>query len=147
MDPEIKTLLEVEGLTPEPSSVITAYFSTSLQHLLAELERIDLLVQMHVLRAKQTHPAVDPLQGLYISEEEIDSLVASPKGIPRWFSEKTPWSLHEVQTASASMSTEIHSLKTGSLENGVLLRLDQGFRHGQKNVLFVSSCDLNPDRP
>ena len=62
----------------------TDYFSTSLQHILAELERAHLLIRLQVDRARQTSKTYTELQGLYISEEEVDSLMATPAGLPLW---------------------------------------------------------------
>jgi AAA+ superfamily predicted ATPase len=54
-------------------------FDSSLEHLLAELERIDLLLRLQVIRVRERYgePGSDEFRGLYISEEEIDALMAS----------------------------------------------------------------------
>ena len=54
-------------------------FENSLEHLLSELERIDLQLRLQVLRMRDRYgqPGDDELRGLYISEEEIDGLMAS----------------------------------------------------------------------
>lgn len=59
------------------------YYTTSLQHILAELERIDLLIQVQGRRARQVHMADSEFQGLCISEQEIDAFLAQPLGMPR----------------------------------------------------------------
>ncbi|HET9225955.1 MAG TPA: AAA family ATPase [Thermoanaerobaculia bacterium] len=59
-------------------------YSTSTEHVLAELERIDLLIRAQVERARQTIQDQGELQGLYISEQEIDALLDEPTGMPRW---------------------------------------------------------------
>ena len=58
-------------------------YETSLEHLLAELERIDLLVQLQVNRARQANQIDGEFRGLYISENEVDALLAEPTGLPR----------------------------------------------------------------
>mgnify|MGYP000701546621 CR=1 FL=1 len=58
------------------------YYTTSLQHILAELERIDLLIQVQIRRARQMHMADSEFQGLCISEQEIDALLKQPIGLP-----------------------------------------------------------------
>src|SRR5262245_53444428 len=58
-------------------------FVSSIEHILIELERIDLLIQAQVARARQSHTQ-EELQGLYISEQEVDALLAQPIGMPRW---------------------------------------------------------------
>ena len=56
------------------------YYRTSLDHILGELERIDLLVRAQVQRARETQPADAELKGLYISEREVDDLLVRPAG-------------------------------------------------------------------
>ncbi len=62
---------------------ITA-FETSQQQLLAELERIDLLIRARVAHLRQQHAADEHFRGLYISEQEVDGLLAQPNGRPTW---------------------------------------------------------------
>ncbi|HEX5717858.1 MAG TPA: hypothetical protein VF179_16995, partial [Thermoanaerobaculia bacterium] len=59
-------------------------YKSSLEHVLAELERIDLLIRVQVARARGTLQDQGELQGLYISEQELDALLAEPAGLPRW---------------------------------------------------------------
>src|SRR5215203_6551515 len=59
-------------------------FKSSLEHVLAELERIDLLIRVQVERARGMLQDQGELQGLYISEQELDALLAEPAGLPRW---------------------------------------------------------------
>jgi SpoVK/Ycf46/Vps4 family AAA+-type ATPase len=66
------------------SAATTLPFENSLQHLLAELERIDLLIAAQVTRARRLHADDEQFRGLYISEEEIDTLLKQPAGRPRW---------------------------------------------------------------
>ncbi len=60
------------------------YFENSLQHLLAELERIDLLIAAQVARLRQLYSQDEQFRGLYIPEEEVDALLNQPIGRPRW---------------------------------------------------------------
>ena len=76
----MRTPQEVERKT----ATVTASFENSLQHLLAELERIDLLIAAQVARARRLHTDDEQFRGLYISEEEIDALLKQPLGRPRW---------------------------------------------------------------
>ena len=46
-------------------------YATSLEHILAEFERIDLLIQLQVGRARQLHTVDEQFQGIYIPEEGI----------------------------------------------------------------------------
>ena len=53
-------------------------YATSLAHILAELERVDLLVRVQLWRARQLQAADDGFQGLYLSEAELEALLAQP---------------------------------------------------------------------
>ncbi len=100
------------------SEIIGAY-TTSVQHVLAELERLDLLIQAQVWQARRASAAGNEgLQGLYVSEEEIIELLAQPRGLPRWAAAPGPPALPEVQAALARRKTE-------SVRQGVVLRLDE----------------------
>ncbi len=59
-------------------------FKNSLHHLFAEIERIDLMIAAQVARSRETFAGDEQFRGLYIPEEEVDSLLASPMGRPRW---------------------------------------------------------------
>ena len=60
-----------------------SYFENSLQHLLAELERIDLLIAYQVARVRKLYANDEQFRGLYIPEEEVDELLKQPIGRPR----------------------------------------------------------------
>ena len=66
------------------TDVTASMFASSLQHLLAELERIDLLIAAEVARARRLHMDDEQFRGLYISETEVDLLLRQPAGQPRW---------------------------------------------------------------
>jgi AAA+ superfamily predicted ATPase len=54
--------------------------TTSLDHTLAHLARLDLFIRREVLRVRATHPHRDDeeFRGLYISEADVDAMLASP---------------------------------------------------------------------
>lgn len=58
-------------------------FASSLEHIFAELERVDLFLQLLVHRLRRHKPA-DKFEGLYVSEQELDEHLARPRGLPRW---------------------------------------------------------------
>ncbi len=105
------------------------YYSTSRQHILAELERIDLLIQVQIKRSRQIQSSNEAFQGLYISEEELEQLLAKPIGIPRWANATTPLSTDEVQTIFTQLTTDIQERKTQSLQHGITLRLEELAHH------------------
>jgi len=101
------------------------YYTTSLQHILAELERIDLLIQVQVRRARQVQESNCEFQGLCISEQEIDALLKQPIGLPRWASALAPSSRTEVRTAFDQMAADIGKRKAESTRQGLTLRLEE----------------------
>ncbi len=100
-------------------------YTSSLHHLLSELARIDLLIQGQVWRARQMQGTDDEFQGLYISEQELDALLAQPVGLPKWATEEAPLSLEELRLALTRMSEEIAARKAESARQGVDLRLER----------------------
>jgi SpoVK/Ycf46/Vps4 family AAA+-type ATPase len=98
-------------------------FQDSLHHILAELERVDLLIQAAVNRAREVQGAADDFQGLYIPEQEVDALLAQPAGLPRWAAESGPSALADVCAALDRIAAGIAERKADSLRAGVKLRL------------------------
>ena len=101
------------------------YYATSLQHILAELERLDLLIQVQIRRARQVHMADSEFQGLCISEQEIDELLAQPLGMPRWATTPGPLSMADVRSVLDQLAGEIAQRKAESLRQDVTLRLEK----------------------
>ena len=99
------------------------HYTDSREHILAELERIDLLVQAQVRRARQLHKADDQFQGLVISEQEVDELLARPAGVPRFLTAPNPPGSADLQSALNSIGEQIRLRKEGSARLGVRLRL------------------------
>ena len=59
-------------------------FAQSSDHLLAELERIDLMIRSRVAHLRRVQSEDEHFRGLYISEQEVDALLARPLGEPQW---------------------------------------------------------------
>jgi ATPase family associated with various cellular activities (AAA) len=97
------------------------YFENSLQHLLAELERIDLLIAAQVAHTRRLHTDDEQFRGLYISEDEVDALLKRPIGRPRWTMERT--ALSGLAADLDNLSQQINLRKEDSLRQGVELRL------------------------
>jgi hypothetical protein len=100
-----------------------SYFSSSLEHLLAELQRIHLLVSAQVKRARQMHKADEQFQGLVVSETEVDELLIRPAGVPRFATAPQPQGWPEILSAIGVTRTQIAARKSESLRRGVTLRL------------------------
>jgi ATP-dependent 26S proteasome regulatory subunit len=98
-------------------------FPDSLHHILAELERLDLLIQAAVNRARAVQGVAGEFQGLYIPEQEVDSLLSHPTGLPHWADEAGPATLPAVRDALDRIVAGISEKKAASLREGVRLRL------------------------
>jgi hypothetical protein len=102
-----------------------APFAHSLDHLLAELEKIDLLVRIQVWRARQLHAGDNELSPYYISEGEVDALLEQAVGRPLWADIPLPDEVNQiVQTATDKINTSIAARKKETKAAGQLLPLD-----------------------
>ena len=94
----------------------------SVDHILGELERIDLLIEAQVRRARQVNKDND-LQGLYISEREVDTILAQPIGLPPWASTPPVGADADVAAAVQELGFILESRTQASLHAGIPLRL------------------------
>jgi hypothetical protein len=85
-------------------------FATSLAHVLAELEQVDLALRLLVYRARQLREVDDRFAGLCISEQEIDEICAQP-------ADKGFWRVLD------DLSESIAARRAASISSGVSLRL------------------------
>lgn len=97
----------------------------SLEHLLDELARIDLLVRRQVLQLRMVDPhGDDEFRGLYISEAEVDSLLApTVGGVP--MRDTAHPHLQRMAERSASLQSRIAERRVAADRNGAVLRLDR----------------------
>ena len=100
-------------------------YETSLQHLLAELARLDLLVRAQVWRARQQHrDGEDKLAAFYIPEAEPEALLDKALGEPTWAATPLPPQVHmALQTKLDALAQELAQRTHESLQQGLLLRL------------------------
>ncbi len=105
------------------------YYSNSLEHLLTELERIDLLIRAQVEQVRENQHTDPGLQGLYISESEVDEILEHSKGGQRG----TPVT-GNIQAAIRELESEISQRKERTAELNVSLCLDR----------LVNLFDLTP---
>jgi SpoVK/Ycf46/Vps4 family AAA+-type ATPase len=102
------------------------YFANSLQHILAELKRIDLLIEYHVKAALQSNQKKAEFQGLFISDKEAYDFVKKPIGQPPWYRPQLDSNQpHYDLSALKHHADEITKLKTESLKQGVVLQLEK----------------------
>ncbi len=59
-------------------------YANSLEHLLARMEQIDLLIRAQVARFRRLYREDEQFRGLYVSEEQVDALLSAPLGMPAW---------------------------------------------------------------
>ncbi len=57
----------------------------SMQHVLAGLEVIDLMIRLQVVRFRAEHRRDDAYRGLYISEDDVDALLEGRSILPTWY--------------------------------------------------------------
>ena len=56
-------------------------FADPIEHLQAELERLDLLLHLQILRLRAAHQlSMDEFRGLYISDQQVDNLINQAAG-------------------------------------------------------------------
>ncbi len=96
-------------------------FDNSLQYLLAQMERIDLLIAAHVARARRIYSKDEQFRGLYIAEEEVDALLRKPLGRPHWHEET--FDFEDLQSKLNTIGQQIEMRKEESLRKGIELRL------------------------
>lgn len=99
-------------------------YGTSLQHILAELERLDLLLRVQVWRVRQGHGEAGELNAFYIPEDEADSFLDKALGAPVWAGVPLPPELAEtVQARLDQLALDIAARTARSLREDVTLRL------------------------
>ncbi len=113
------------------------FYTASIQHLLAELEWVDLLIQFHVNQARKVFQA-DEFQGLYISEQEVDSLLARPSGLPSWAHAVGPGTWDQLSFSISRIKSRIATRVEESRRRGVSLRLDRLARAFDLSPLDIS---------
>lgn len=101
------------------------YFVDSQAQLIAELQRINVLIQAHIRRIRADQTRDPQFQGLYISDEEIDRLSAGDQGLPEWAAEHLP---SDLQRAIDLISERNSAMASASLTHGIILRLDNVIR-------------------
>ena len=103
-----------------PGKTPASCYTTSFEHLLAEMDRVQLLVRTHVKSAQSAQPAND-VQGLVISDREVQELLERPAGtLP--FAAQSGADTDSLSVAQG-MRDEIEMRKAESLRQGIHLRM------------------------
>jgi AAA+ superfamily predicted ATPase len=100
-------------------------FPDSDTHLLAELERIDLMIRARVAHLRRIQAEDEHFRGLYISEDEVDALLARPLGQPQWLGRGDPKRLAGLDDALRELTEAIARRRAASLKQRIDLRLDR----------------------
>jgi hypothetical protein len=104
---------------------MTQPFADSVEHLLAELERIDLLIRARIAGIRKVQAEDEHFRGLYISEEEVDKLLLRPMGTPQWLSQAAPGRWAQIEDALAQLQASLQTRTQCSLAGGAELRLER----------------------
>ena len=112
---------ELDSRFPGADSLVEPFASSS-EHIFAELERIDLLIQARVARARRVNQE-NEFQGLYISEKEVDALLEQPLGLPRWATLSAVDGEDDVVQRLERVAARIEARKRASIDHGITLRL------------------------
>ncbi len=111
------TLLSIDNIT---------VYNTDIEYLLDELHRIDLVIRFYLNKYRANQQGfMDDLRGLYISEDEIDTILQTPLFEKR----SGPYSDPELEHIE-TLTREINQKKKNSIERGKKLR------HHMLSVLF-----------
>jgi SpoVK/Ycf46/Vps4 family AAA+-type ATPase len=100
-------------------------YATSLQHILAELARLDLLLRVQVWRVRHRPSGdQDGLRAFYIPEAEVDAILDESVGTPAWATVPLPPEMLEaVQARLDEITADVAQSTAESLRQGVYLRL------------------------
>ena len=99
---------------------------TSLQHIVCELERLDLLLRVQVWRARWRHEQRgDELAAFYVPESEPEALLDKAIGTPTWATVPLPPKAAEaVQDTLDRLGLELAERVADSRRQGTTLRLE-----------------------
>jgi len=117
-------------------------FQSSLDHLLAELKRIDTKLRLRMLQTRLEHNGCgeDEFRGLYVSEQEVDAILASI--FPLSGNDSAPnlsnSTVKSVMDALQCLEREIACRKAESLSKGMMLRL-----HHLSELFCLTEFDLD----
>jgi SpoVK/Ycf46/Vps4 family AAA+-type ATPase len=119
---------QVSIIEPKPAGPSIRVYDSSLEHLLAEFKRLDLLIIAQLTRMREQALTKEGLQGLYISDQEIDALIAQPLCPYHGAGEIDAYPAAALQATLAPMVAEIAAQCAESERRGVELRLEKLLR-------------------
>jgi hypothetical protein len=100
-------------------------YGSSLEHLMEELQRIDLLIRLQVARLRMMgHRAMDELRGLYITEDDIDNILGHEGPVDATEGEESS-RLKPLRDRLAAQEARIAGRKASNLQAAPALRLER----------------------
>jgi len=112
---------------------MTSYYVTNLQHISEEIKRVGLLIQLQVLKIRQKKEVVDGFQGLYVSDEEINSVLEDT-----YPANDEDQHIQTIIELIAELEQEIETKKVESMGRGITLTLPQ-----LANIFSLTPFELN----
>ncbi|MBC8724319.1 ATP-binding protein [Paraburkholderia sp. 31.1] len=89
-------------------------YESSLEHLLARLEQIDLKIRSQVARFRSVQREDEQFRGLYVSEQQVDALLAAPLAMPAWLLDPSPNAEHHTAIARGIAEHESATIEAGT---------------------------------
>ncbi len=109
-------------------------YENNLDHLLDELRRIDLIINLNLEKWRAEHSeGVDDLQGLYISESEVNAILQAPP-----YQLKVDVRSNPQHDKIETITREINRKKIESIKAGKELRL-----HLLSQLFHLQSCEAD----
>ena len=103
-------------------------FENSLEHLLAEAKRIDMMLRREIVKTRERRGEAnwDEFRGLYISEDEMDKLLASPMPTCVITETASPGNteISRLTQSLGLLEADIGQRRPNSLRDGIELRLE-----------------------
>src|SRR5256885_16199999 len=120
-------------------------YETSLQQILADLERLDLLLRIQVWRVRQRHGEAGELAAFYIPDAEADEFLDKAIGAPVWAGVPIPPELRETAQARLDqLSLDITTHTAENLRRGLPLRLPELAPGFAPTCLPLAGIPLSP---
>ena len=116
-------------------------FHSSLDHLLAELKRIELKLYLQIMMVRQedSRAGEDKFRGLYISEQEIDTIMGGPAPLRGdSLSRVGSSAVVALMESLKQLEADIAQRKKESLDSGLILRL-----HELERLFHLSTFDID----
>lgn len=110
------------------------FYENNIEHLFDELRRIDLIVSLNIQEQRSEHQCGEcELQGLYISESEVEAILQTPPFGTRWKGLSD-----QCLEKMGQLTREIQNKKTESIEKGKELRL-----HTLREIFGLSPFEVD----